>query len=87
MTILPIDRSKFEEKPLVKTPDIDQTVNFPLSIERSTPVHFESDSSWQTPFNHDAKGIPSYFSLGVSSDTSDLLTRFLGKYLKWTPSD
>ncbi len=58
-----------------------------LSLERSTPVRFESDSSWQKPFNHDAKGIPSYFSLNVSPDTSDLLTRFLGKYLKWTPSD
>jgi hypothetical protein len=58
-----------------------------LSLERSTPVHFESDSSWQNPFNHEAKGIPSYFSLGLSSDTSDLFTRFLGKYLKWTPSD
>lgn len=58
-----------------------------LSLERSTPVQFESDSNWQKPFNHEAEGIPSYFSLGVSSDTSDLLTRFLGKYLKWTPSD
>ena len=58
-----------------------------LSLERSTPVQFKSDSSWQKPFNHDAEGIPSYFGLEVSSDTSDLLTRFLGKYLKWTPSD
>lgn len=58
-----------------------------LSLEKLTPVQFESDSSWQKPFNHDVEGIPSYFGLGVSSDTSDLIAEFLGKYLKWSPSD